>query len=184
MQKVKEGLASQAAQNHASSQLEAQKIKEHLSSQLADAKYEQLKSQQFLADKLCECCCTIKEKVDSVKEKADTVAFVKASHILIPMSGQLPDGTNIKDSIEAFKKAQEVYCQIKAGGNMAELAGKLSTDQGSARNGGDLGWSNPNIFVPEFANFCKTASAGQVGLVKTQFGFHIIKIKQSHIIQI
>ncbi len=111
-----------------------------------------------------------------VKEKADTVAFVKASHILIPMSGQLPDGSNIKDSIEAFQKAQEVYGQIKAGGNMAELAGKLSTDPGSARNGGDLGWSNPNKFVPEFANFCKTASAGQVGLVKTQYGFHIIKM--------
>ena len=111
-----------------------------------------------------------------VKEKADTVSFVKASHILIPMSGQLPDGTNIKDSIEALKKAQEVYGMIKSGGNMAELAGKFSTDQGSARNGGDLGWSNPNKFVPEFANFCKSATAGQVGFVKTQFGFHIIKM--------
>jgi len=73
MQKVKEGLACQAAQNHASAQLEAQKIKEHLSSQLADAKYEQLKSQQFLADKLCECCCEIKEKVETVNSKADLI---------------------------------------------------------------------------------------------------------------
>ncbi len=111
-----------------------------------------------------------------VKQKSDTVAFVKASHILIPLSGQLPDGSTIKDSIDALKKAQELFAQVKGGGNIAELAGKFSTDQGSARNGGDLGWSNPSKFVPEFANFCRTASAGQVGLVKTQFGYHIIKM--------
>ena len=111
-----------------------------------------------------------------VKQKADTVAFVKASHILIPLSGPLPDGSNIKDSIEALKKAQEVYGMIQSGASMSELAGKYSTDQGSARNGGDLGWSNPNKFVPEFANFCKSAAPGQVGVVKTQYGFHIIKM--------
>ena len=73
LQKVKEGIAAQAAQHFASNQLEQQKIREHLSNQLADAKYEQLKSQQFLADKLCECCCSIKEKVGTVKEHADTI---------------------------------------------------------------------------------------------------------------
>ena len=73
MQKVKEGITAQAAQHFASNQLEQQKVKEHLSTQLADAKYEQLKSQQFLADKMSECCCEIKEKVDSVKGHADTL---------------------------------------------------------------------------------------------------------------
>jgi len=73
LHKVKEGIVAQAAQHFASNQLEQQKIREHLSNQLADAKYEQLKSQQFLADKLCECCCSIKEKVDSVKEHADHI---------------------------------------------------------------------------------------------------------------
>ena len=66
LQKVKEGLAAQAAHNFASAQLEAQKNREAIQMQLADAKYEALKSQQFLADKLCECCCSIKEKVDTV----------------------------------------------------------------------------------------------------------------------
>lgn len=64
MQKVKEGLASQAAHNFASTQLEAQKIKECLSAQLADAKYEALKSQQYLGDRIDECCCSVKEKMD------------------------------------------------------------------------------------------------------------------------
>ena len=66
MQKVKEGLASQAAHNFASTQLEAQKIKECISAQLADAKYEALKSQQYLGDRIDECCCSVKEKMDVI----------------------------------------------------------------------------------------------------------------------
>jgi len=77
MQKVKEGLAAQAAQNFASTQLEslknfasaqleAQKNREAIQQQLCDAKYEALKSQQFLADKIDECCCSVKEKMDSI----------------------------------------------------------------------------------------------------------------------
>jgi hypothetical protein len=64
MQKVKEGLATQAANHFAISQLEAQKSKEILSAQLAEAKYEALKSQQLIVDKVGECCCEVKEKMD------------------------------------------------------------------------------------------------------------------------
>ena len=64
LQKVKEGLSMQSAQNFAITQLEAQKNREAIQMQLADAKYAALQSQQFLADKLCECCCSIKEKID------------------------------------------------------------------------------------------------------------------------
>ena len=66
MQKVKEGLSMQAAQNFAISQLEAQKNREAIQMQLAEAKYEALKSQQYLGDKMSECCCTIKEKMDLI----------------------------------------------------------------------------------------------------------------------
>jgi hypothetical protein len=77
MQKVKEGLAAQAAQNFASTQLEslknfasaqleAQKNREAIQQQLCEAKYEALKSQQFLADKIDECCCSVKEKMDLI----------------------------------------------------------------------------------------------------------------------
>jgi hypothetical protein len=63
--KVKECLASQAAQNFAIQQLESQKIKESLSSQMAEAKYEALKNKMELSQQLAECCCEIKEKVDA-----------------------------------------------------------------------------------------------------------------------
>jgi hypothetical protein len=65
-QKNKSELAHQAATNFAINQLERQKLKESLTLQLADAKYEALKSQQFLADKMCECCCEVKQKIDLV----------------------------------------------------------------------------------------------------------------------
>lgn len=114
-----------------------------------------------------------------VKDKKDTGLTVRASHILIPNDGPLPDGaTTITDSVMAYAKATELYNQVKAGANIAELASKFSTDQGSATNGGDLGWKGVNGFVKPFADFCKTATKGQVGLVKTQFGFHIIKMME------
>lgn len=63
--KVKECLASQAAQQFAIQQLESQKIKEVITTQLSDAKYEALKNKMELSQQLAECCCSIKEKVES-----------------------------------------------------------------------------------------------------------------------
>jgi hypothetical protein len=66
LQKVKEGITMQAANNFAINQLEAQKNREAIQRDLAEARYEALKSQQYLTDKMSECCCTIKEKIDLV----------------------------------------------------------------------------------------------------------------------
>jgi hypothetical protein len=66
LQKVKEGLAFQAAQNFASLQLEAAKSIGLISAQLAEAKYDALKNTQFLADKICECCCENKMVIENI----------------------------------------------------------------------------------------------------------------------
>lgn len=66
LQKVKEGLACQASNHFSINQLEQQKIRESLTLQMADAKYEALKSQQFLADKIAECCCKTGDKIDNI----------------------------------------------------------------------------------------------------------------------
>ena len=66
MHKVKEGLSAQSAHHFAALQLDQHKIKESIQAQLADAKYDALKNTQFLADKLCECCCEVKQKIDLV----------------------------------------------------------------------------------------------------------------------
>lgn len=116
---------------------------------------------------------TIYQKVAS---KKDTVPVVNVSHILIPLSGDLPNGTKIADSIQALSVAQDLYNQVTGGKAIADLAGMYSTDQGSATNGGSYGWQDPRQYVPEYKNFCLTAKKGQVGLVKTQFGYHIMKM--------
>ena len=63
---MKSELATQASTNFSIGQLEQQKISAQISAQLADAKYEALKTQSFLSDKITECCCSVKEKVDLV----------------------------------------------------------------------------------------------------------------------
>jgi len=66
MQKVKEGLSTQSAVQYAAAQLDAHRNREAIQKDLYDAKYEALKSQQYLADKMDECCCSVKEKMDLI----------------------------------------------------------------------------------------------------------------------
>jgi len=114
-----------------------------------------------------------------VAENRDTVPRVRASHILIPSSGKLgDDSTIIADSIQAMAFAEGLYRKVMAGADFAELAKQYSVD-GSASKGGDLGWSLASAYVPEFAKFCSTAQQGQVGMVKTQFGYHVIKMMEA-----
>jgi hypothetical protein len=66
LQKVKEGLACQASQYNAATILDAHRNREAIQKDLAEARYEALKSQQYLTDKMGECCCEIKEKMDTI----------------------------------------------------------------------------------------------------------------------
>lgn len=87
---------------------------------------------------------------------------VKASHILVKEEA----------------KAKEILAKVQSGGDFAQLARENSVDPGSARNGGDLGWFEQNRMVKEFAEAAFAAEKGAiVGPVKTQFGYHIIRVE-------
>ena len=97
---------------------------------------------------------------------------VHAEHILFMTVGK-PDA----EVDEIRKKAEDVLKQVKKGGKFDELAKKYSEDPGSKEKGGDLGWLVQGQTVPEFEKVAFSLQPGQVSdLVKTQYGFHIIKV--------
>lgn len=83
--------------------------------------------------------------------------------------------------VENEDEAKKLIAQIKAGGNFEELAKKNSKDPGSAENGGDLDFAKPDSYVPEFSAALTALKKGEMTEtpVKTQFGFHIIKLEES-----
>jgi len=76
------------------------------------------------------------------------------------------------------QEANDIVAQLKKGAKFEDLAKQKSSDKGSAVNGGSLGWSNGAQFVPEFTQAVKQLKKGQYTVipVKTQFGYHIIKL--------
>jgi len=93
-------------------------------------------------------------------DKFKTGEQIKASHILV----------------KSEKEAKDILAQIKAGGNFEELAKKNSTDA-SAAKGGDLGWFGKGNMVPAFEKAALALKEGEIsGVVKSDFGYHIIKL--------
>ena len=76
--------------------------------------------------------------------------------------------------------AKGILAKLKGGGKFEDLA-KASEDPGSKDKGGDLDWATPNTFVPEFGQAMMKLKKGEVTqtAVKTQFGFHIIKLEDT-----
>ncbi|HEX3701728.1 MAG TPA: peptidylprolyl isomerase [Vicinamibacterales bacterium] len=97
---------------------------------------------------------------------------VHASHILIAV----PQGADAATKSAARAKATQVLKQVKAGGDFASLA-KANSQDGSAQNGGDLGFFPKGQMEPTFEKTAFALKPGTTsGLVETPFGFHIIKV--------
>ncbi len=77
------------------------------------------------------------------------------------------------------QEAKDIIAKLKAGGKFEELA-KVSKD-GSANNGGDLGWMAPGKLVKPFADAMIALKNGEITQtpVKTEFGYHVIKLEES-----
>ena len=78
---------------------------------------------------------------------------------------------------EIKKRAEDILAQLKKGAKFEDLAKKYSEDPGSKDKGGDIGWIGQGQTVPEFEKTAFTLAPGQLSdLVRTQYGFHIIKV--------
>ena len=97
---------------------------------------------------------------------------VRASHILI--------STESREDAEARETASEILSQLREGADFAELAKEHSDDPGSGTQGGDLGFFGRGQMVPEFERTAFSLEPDAISdLVKTQFGYHIIKVTEA-----
>jgi peptidyl-prolyl cis-trans isomerase C len=80
--------------------------------------------------------------------------------------------------VEKEDEAKALIADLKKGGKFEDLAKKASKDPGSGANGGDLDWASAASYVPEFSNAMIKLEKGQLTdtPVKSQFGFHIIRV--------
>ena len=95
---------------------------------------------------------------------------VHVRHVLIKPS-------EIRSEAETKRLAERVYERIMAGEDFAELAKDFSEDPGSALNGGDLNWIDPNALVPEFRAVMAQTESGEVSKpFKSGFGWHVLQV--------
>jgi len=80
--------------------------------------------------------------------------------------------------VEKEDEAKAIIASLQKGGNFEEIAKKQSKDPGSGANGGDLDWANASSYVPEFSDAMTKLKKGELTAapVKSQFGFHIIRL--------
>ncbi len=94
---------------------------------------------------------------------------VKARHILLKTTQTFTD-TLLEAKLDSVKSV------IENGGNFAEIATTMSEDVSSAIEGGDLGWFKEGAMVPSFNDACFDGAEGDMVIVQSQFGFHLIEI--------
>lgn len=105
-------------------------------------------------------------KVEYDKFKADSTGTeYRARHILV----------------EKEEEAKSLLAQLKAGAKFEDLAKKHSKDPGSGQNGGDLDFAKPDSYVPEFGKAMAALKKGETTTepVKSQFGYHIIRLEDT-----
>jgi peptidyl-prolyl cis-trans isomerase D len=128
---------------------------------------------QLLLIPLAAVMATITVTEAEIKQEWDKTPhedMVEASHILFSV-------TDPSKESEVKTKAEEILKRAKAGEDFGELAKKYSEDTGSASQGGNLGAFPKGRMVPEFENVAFSMKPGEISeLVRSQFGFHIIKV--------
>src|SRR3954468_14442242 len=111
----------------------------------------------------------IEREYNNNSEQYTTPEQVRASHILLKTEG--------KDEAAVKAKAEELLKQARSGADFGELAKKNSEDEASAKNGGDLDYFGRGRMVAEFDQAVFAMQPGTISdLVKTQYGYHIIKL--------
>ncbi len=103
---------------------------------------------------------------------AEIIDQTLARHILVKPS-------EIRTEEQSEQLLQDLRRRALAGDDFADLARQYSEDYGSAQEGGELGWSRPGQFVPEFEKTMNSLDIGQISQpFRSQFGWHILQVEQ------
>lgn len=106
-------------------------------------------------------------------------AKVKASHILISWEGtKVPNKKEKRTKEQAKAKADGLLAQALANPGMFAFLAMTNSDDSSAQQGGDLGFFAPGQMVKPFNDFVFNNPVGKIGLVETEFGYHIINVTE------
>lgn len=103
----------------------------------------------------------------------------KARHILISYQGS-PIGAGITRTQEEAEALADSLVQVvqQDTTQFAELAAQFSADRSNSADGGELGWFTPGTMVPEFNDFVFSQNEGEIGVIETDFGYHIVDIQE------
>ncbi len=166
-------------------------VKEYFKKQVRDFMIPEQINVQFvrLTPKMMEDGINLRDEditdyYDSNQGKFHVKKNYKARHILLRLNSTpgTDDETKKKNKeaeAEAKQKAEDLLKKIKEGADFAEMAKEHSDDKASGANGGDLGQFTQGTMVPEFETALKGLKAGDISdLVKTTFGYHLIKLEQ------
>ncbi|CAL2088132.1 peptidylprolyl isomerase [Tenacibaculum sp. 190524A02b] len=118
-------------------------------------------------------------KLSKITEVTQLPDSAQARHILIPFVGASSAGASVKQTEEEAKKTADSLLTVVTAdkSKFEDLAKELSSDKGSKDKGGFYDWFGYNRMVPEFRDFVFKGKKGDMGVVKTAFGFHVIKIE-------
>jgi peptidyl-prolyl cis-trans isomerase D len=104
-------------------------------------------------------------------------ASAKASHILIAYKGAMRADPSVKRSKDdALAQANEILAKVTANPSSFMMEAYTNSDDSSKQQGGDLGYFSKGQMTPKFNDFVFNNPIGKIGLVETEFGYHIINI--------
>ena len=104
-------------------------------------------------------------------------ASAKASHILLAYKGAMRANPEVKRTKEeAAAKANEILAQVTANPGSFLMLAFQNSDDSSKQQGGDLGYFSKGQMTPKFNDFVFGNPIGKIGLVETEFGYHIISV--------
>ena len=157
---AKNGLSREAARSSVADSIITRKVQEQVAMENAR-----------VSDQEVDAAIAKAQAAGQALPEGAPVLQYRAQHILIREDATNPRATQTE--------VRKIWEQARSGQSFDQLARQYSADNGSAANGGDLGWFSDGQMVPDFENAVHQLKPGQVSApVRSQFGWHIIKLNE------